>query len=727
MKLLDSEKRDLINLIKNDKKLPEKYRYLLFQDAKKVEINWEDKNFGLYDPNLPFQVIEQIDEPRTENIKLIQSSFDFNTGRQIRGWSNKLIWGDNKQIIASLKNGSLMKSIEDEGGVKLIYIDPPFSVGQDYTIPVDIGSNEILNKEPSVIEMFAYRNTWNKQGNSFLQMLFERFELMKQLLDNNGVLVLRIDFHWGHYAKCILDEVFGIDNFRNEVIINRVKKNVKKDTRKLNLVSGVESLFFYSKSDTFEFKDTEYKLKSEKDGYWRACDSAGARTKVSPARELEGKTFYPPKNRHFTFSQDRMNEMYKNGKLRVNPKTNKIEYFVDPKKFADLDTNWTDIPGYSFKTGYPTENSTQLLERVIKACTNEKDLVCDFFNGSGTTAEVCEKINRKWIVSDIGKFSIHLTKKRLIETQRDQKKNQKNWRSFEILNIGRYQKEYFINNKNQENDKLREKEFIKIILDAYKANFVEGFKTIIGKKQDTYLSCGPVNSYVSRNHVEELIRECLKNKIINVDVLGFDYEMNLFPSIQEEAKQKGLRLNFKKIPLEIFDKNLVESGKVHFHEMPFIDCEIIKKKNKIKVKLTDFATFYDDQNNNLVDDLKNGMSKLLLKPNEIIKVSKNSKGEITEENITKNWYDWIDYWSVDFDYESKPEIISFKNEDNKIQEIWTGNYIFENEWQSFRSKNNKNIELETSEREVKTGSIKIGIKVVDIFGNDSLKIKEINI
>ena len=166
---------------------------------------------------------------------------------------------------------------------------------------------------------------------------------------------------------------------------------------------------------------------------------------------------------------------------------------------------------------------------------------------------------------------------------------------------------------------------------------------------------------------------------------------------------------------------------VHFHEMPFIDFQIIKKKNKIKIKLTDFATFYDEQNNNLVDDLKNGMSKLVLKPNEIIKVSKNKKGEISEENITKNWHDWIDYWSVDFDYESKPEIISFKNEDEKIQEIWTGNYIFENEWQSFRSKTNKNLELETSEREVKKGLIKVGIKVVDIFGNDSLKIREVEI
>ena len=117
-----------------------------------------------------------------------------------------------------------------------------------------------------------------------------------------------------------------------------------------------------------------------------------------------------------------MDELYNQGKLRINEKTNKVQYLVEASTTGIIDTNWTDIPGYSFTTGYPTENSTQLLERVIKACTNENDIVCDFFNGSGTTANVCENLNRKWLVTDIGKFSIHVTKKRLINVQRQLKK-----------------------------------------------------------------------------------------------------------------------------------------------------------------------------------------------------------------------------------------------------------------------------------------------------------------
>ena len=131
MKLSDSEKRDIVRLIESGKNLPEKYRFLLFEDSRKVEIFWEDKSLFVPTENIPFQIIENIDEPRTENFKNIQSSFEFASGKKISGWTNKLIWGDNREIIASLNKGPLRSEIEDQGGVKLIYIDPPFNTGND--------------------------------------------------------------------------------------------------------------------------------------------------------------------------------------------------------------------------------------------------------------------------------------------------------------------------------------------------------------------------------------------------------------------------------------------------------------------------------------------------------------------------------------------------------------------------------------------------------------------
>jgi len=730
MKLTDNEKRDIVRLIEEGKNLPEKYRFLLFGDKRQVEITWNNKTNNVSNLSLPFQIIEQVDEPRNENIKLLQSSFDFATGRQNAGWSNKLIWGDNKYILSSIKNGPLRNEIEKEGGIKLIYIDPPFSKGQDYTIDVAIGDGEVFNKEPSVIENFAYRNTWNREGNSFLQMLYERIFLMKELLKSDGVLVLRIDFQWGHYVKGILDEIFGFNNFRNEIIINRTKKNVTKNTKQLTLLSDVESLYVYSKSDEFEYINTEKKLKEKRESYWRATDDS-AGVSGSPSRIVEGKTFYARKGCHFKFSQERMNQLFKEKKLRINKNTNKVQYQVEESNTTTIGTDWTDIPGYSFSTGYPTENSYQLLERVIKACTNENDLVCDFFNGSGTTAHVSEKLNRKWIATDIGKFSIHVTKKRLINTQRELKEEGKNWRAFEMLNLGKYQREYYVYDGLTERDEIKlldkkrkEDAFNKLILEAYKAEKVDNFLTLRGKKGNTFISIGPINQSLSRNHVEEVIKECLKNNITNVDILGFEYEMGLFPSVQEDAKLQGLRLNYKQIPMDIFDEQAVAKGKVIFFDVAAIEFKPIIKKNFLSVELTDFAVFYNENNLGIDEELKNGNSKIIAEAGNIIRITKNKDDTITREVLTKNWYDWIDYWSVDFDFESKPEILKFKKDD-KIEEFWSGNYIFENEWQSFRTKNNKSIELISSKIEIKKDKTKVAVKVVDIFGNDTMKVIEV--
>ncbi len=167
MNISENDKRDLINLLEKNKYLPEKFRYLLFEESKHVELIWDQKSNFISNLVLPFQVIEHIDEPRSEKVKDAQVSFDFLSGRQLHGWTNKLIWGDNKFVVSSLKNGPMYDEIQKQGGVKLIYIDPPFSVGMNYSIPVKVGDEDEYEKKPSIIENFAYRNIWGKQGNSF--------------------------------------------------------------------------------------------------------------------------------------------------------------------------------------------------------------------------------------------------------------------------------------------------------------------------------------------------------------------------------------------------------------------------------------------------------------------------------------------------------------------------------------------------------------------------------
>ena len=193
MKLTDNEKRDVVKLIEEGKVLPEKYRFLLFEESKQVELIWNGKSDAVTNVVLPFQIIEQIDEPRNEEVKMAQGSFDFSSGRQMTGWTNKLIWGDNKYILSSLKNGPLREEIEKEGGIKLIYIDPPFDVGADFSMNVEIG-DESFEKKPNVLEHIAYRDTWGKGLDSFLCMIHERLALMKDLLAEDGSIYVHCDW-----------------------------------------------------------------------------------------------------------------------------------------------------------------------------------------------------------------------------------------------------------------------------------------------------------------------------------------------------------------------------------------------------------------------------------------------------------------------------------------------------------------------------------------------------
>jgi len=749
MKLTDNEKRDIVRLIEEGKNLPEKYRFLIFDESKQVELNWNGKTDDITNIDLPFQIIEQIDEPRTEKLKIAQGAFDFVSGRQSEGWSNKLIWGDNKYILSSLKNGPMRDEIEKEGGIKLIYIDPPFDVGADFSMKVEVG-DESYEKKPNVLEQLAYRDTWGKGKDSFLSMIYERLILMKDLLADDGSIFVHCDWRLNSSIKLIMDEIFGVDNLINEIIWKR-RGGVLNETHRFGNV--VDFILFYAKTDQNIFhpqktRDDE-NTKSYIEKRFNKKENDGRRYMlqplVNPANrpnlKFEYKGHAPPKN-GWLISETRMKELDEKNLLYFpENKENRISRKIYENEYEGqlVDSLWTDIfpinPMAKERVDYPTQKPEKLIERIINTSTKKGDLIADFFCGSGTTAAVSEKLDRKWICSDLGKFSIHTSRKRMISTQRELKKNNQNWRAFEILNLGKYQRQHYIYDGKTERDEIKinikkkkEFEFKKLILDAYKAVDISGFKTIHGKKGDNCVSIGPINQPLSRNHVEEVIAECLKNRITSVDILGFEYEMGLFPTIQEEAKSKGIRLAYKQIPMEVFDKRAISKNEVVFHDVAYIEFKPIFKGKKLSIELTDFAVFYNEDNLGIDENLMSGKSKVVVENGQIIEKKKDKKGIITENILTKKWYDWVDYWSVDFDYESKPEVIRFKTSDNKIEEEWTGNFIFENEWQSFRGKKEKNkLELKSSEKEILSGKTKVAVKVVDIFGNDTMKVVEVKV
>jgi adenine-specific DNA-methyltransferase len=211
--------------------------------------------------------------------------------------------------------------------------------------------------------------------------------------------------------------------------------------------------------------------------------------------------------------------------------------YLDEMSGVPVQDIWDDLNAINSQAkeavGYATQKPEALLERIIKTSSNEGDLIADFFCGSGTTAAVAEKLGRKWIVSDLGKFAIHTTRKRLIGVQRELKAEGKDYRAFEILNLGKYERQHYIGvNPNlreaEQQKQLAEKEaaFVDLILRAYRAEKTEGFATFHGKKAGRLVAVGPVNLPVTRLFVEEIILECRKKHITKVDILQGEFVLS---------------------------------------------------------------------------------------------------------------------------------------------------------------------------------------------------------
>ena len=719
--LSEAEQRDLFNLIQQGKALPEKYRFMLFEDKREVELVWNGKTRDVCTTVLPFQTLEHIDEPRMET-KTQADLFD-SRGRQMKGWSNKLIWGDNKLILSSLKAGPLRQQIEDAGGLKLIYIDPPFDVGADFSMDIEIGG-ETFHKEPNLLEQIAYRDTWGRGADSFISMIYERLVLMHELLAPDGSIFVHCDWRVSGYIRLALDEVFGKDHLRNEIIwafTGPGSPGMSQFNRKHNTV------FWYSRSkDSWQFNDKDIRVPHDE------------KTAGNFKGGLEGSGF---RGDSYALPDGKIPESW--WEMAIAQR-----FPVDGIK----------------RVGYPTEKPWALVERIIRACSSEDELVADFFSGGGIVAAVAESLGRKWIATDLGKFSIHTTRKRLIGVQRKLKAAERDFRAFEVLNLGRYERQAYLNIGGRLNAEQRaaalaqkEREFRELILRAYKSDPLgtegaaqDGF--FHGTRNGRLVVIGPINMPVGRLFVEEVITECRKRGASRADILAFEFEMGLFPAVLEEARGKGIDLSPKYIPADVFDKRAVDKGQVVFHDISFVEAEPrYDKKNKlaVSIELTDFSVYYTQgAGEHAVTALKEGRSDVICEQGQLYKINKSKGGVINRELLTKHWTDWVDYWAVDFDYLQRKEIIkvpvgtgnggvsSLEGVKSALggeslpefEERWTGGYIFENEWQSFRTRQNRALELTTAVHTYdRPGRYMVAVKVIDIFGNDTMTLVPVNV
>ncbi len=766
MNLTDQEKEQIKAMIDRGEKLPAKYKSLLFADAPEVELVWQGKTSEITGVVLPFQSIEQIDEPRKKDGEQVADLFavDSATGRQSGGWTNKLIWGDNKLVLSSLKNGPLRRQIEEAGGLKLIYIDPPFDVGADFSVNLEVGDGEILTKEPSVIEELAYRDTWGRGTDSYLTMLYERLNLMRDLLALDGSIYIHLAYQVGHSTKVVLDEVFGAGNFRNEIIAKRpITKNLQQQFDTIQALNWAhDNIFWYSRSADHRFKLQLVPYESSKpDGYWHHFWSNADRPTMR--YPLLGVT---PSKGQWKWAKERAERAVENYKVYLREgkalslidywrrtgeklefirlgESRKVENWFPPSDERIADTLWLDVHAYENEKEYATQKHEELLDRIISFASNEGDLVADFFCGSGTTLAVAEKLGRKWIGCDLGRFAIHTTRKRLIGVQRELKAAGKSYRSFEILNLGKYERQYFVgidptlpDAERRAQTRQREEHYLTLILTAYQAQRLFQMPPFHGKKGPALVVVGPVDAPVTQTQVRELVQECQRREISKVDVLGFEFEMGLKPYVADEARQKGVGISLKYIPKDVFDKRAVERGQVKFYDVAYVELKPVVDKLKAHVELTDFGVFYRQDDLELLGEtLKPGGGKVTVENGQVVKISKDKNGVVSREVLTKKWTDWIDYWAVDFDFGRRPEVVRVQGppagrqgENGVETEMRTGNFIFENEWQSFRTRKDRKLELSSAPHEYeKKGRYKIAVKVIDIFGNDTTKVVEVKI
>ena len=563
---------------------------------------------------------------------------------------------------------------------------------------------------------------------SFTAMIYERLILMRDLLAEDGSIYVHCDWRVNSLLKLVMNEVFNADCFRNEIIWS-YRKFARSSPQ---FPQSHDTIFFYTKSKTNIFNKQFVPLAESTMTRWKGKKRGGK----------------DPNNR---FATD------------------------EDSPGAAMPDVW-DIPltigANPQNTGYPTQKPIELVQRVLEASSNPGDLIADFFCGSGTLAAVAEGLRtrkieqntgsakqkfyfaegRKWICADLSKFAIHTTRKRMIGVQRHLKAEGKDYRAFEILNLGKYERQHFVGlnpnlREEEQRQQLAAKEtaFLDLILKAYRAEKLEHSAAFHGKKAGRLVAVGPVNLPVTRLFVEEVILECRKKHITRVDILGFEFEMGLFPNVLDEARAKGIDIAPKYIPAEVFDKRAVEKNQVVFHDVAAIEVKPHVRKNSVAVELTDFSVFYSQESIATAEaSLRDKSNKIVAEKGQIVKVSKDAMGIVKRERLTKKWTDWIDYWAVDFNFESKREIIRIPRDKMgqvqipgmeqpeqldlpEYEEVWTGDYIFENEWQSFRTKKDRLLELTSVFHECTPGRRKLAVKVVDIFGNDTMTIVEVNV
>ena len=591
---------------------------------------------------MPLQKIETIDEPRSR--AEVQGLLFEEQKAHRDDFRNMLIWGDNKLVMASLLR-------DFKGKIDLIYIDPPFDVGADFTMSLPIGDDgETLDKDQSTLEMVAYRDMWGKGTDSYLQILYERMILMRELLSENGSIYVHLNWHVGHTVKLLMDEIFGNDHFVNEIIWQlQAGQRVRTYFPRKH-----DTLLLYSKTNEFYFNTDDKILKEPYDEttvsmHFIKTDENGRKYREYPS----GKRFYADE-----------------GKMISDV-------------WSDIGSQYATSPIMREYTGFPTQKPEKLLERIIIASSSLNSLVADFFCGSGTTGAVAEKLGRRWIMADLGRFAIHTSRKRLINVQRELNDEHQPYRSFDVYNLGRYERQWWQKEALQGADS----EHRRVVLEFFRAEpLVNPPSPLLhGRKAGAYVHVDRIDSIFTREEVGAVASAVQQAGGKEVQCLAWDFEMDLRMYCDKLEQELGVRIKLYTIPREIMERNRKDPPP--FFEVATLTAEPVYRmaegKRMVDIKLTSF----------------------------IPSLAEVPEKELTalQERALRSGFDFIDFWAVDFDYHPEQP--------------------FNHHWQAYRTRKNRALPTvsDLHYSYTKPGKHTACVKVIDVFGADTSITVEVNI
>ena len=548
----------------------------------------------------------------------------FNAALDGGSWMNRLVYGDNLLTMQALLAGDPQTGLPSlRGKVDLIYIDPPFDSKANYRTPITL-PNASFSQRPTVIEQFAYADTWEEGTISYLKMIYPRLMLMKEMLSEKGSIYVHIDWHIGAYVKVVLDEIFGKENFRNEIIW---KRGTVKGAKAVGnqFARNHDMILYYSKGNDYVYH-TQYLPYSEeyiKQRYTKDDnDGRGPYTDQAIG----------------TRSEDSLIEMEKDNRIFITSTgKRRVKYYLSEAKGIAMDDSWNDISEVNSmakeNVGYATQKPEALLERIIKASSNEGDLVCDFFGGSGTTAAVAEKLGRRWITCDIGKPASLVMRKRFI----DQEVN-----PFLYQSIGDYQKEAFHNNK-----KLRRVgDLSQVVLGLFGAlpfspeqvsdrnfGYVKGTRNLVMVDSPNRLTTA-----ATVRRAVEAKASLLGGDWDKVIVLGWNFAFDISQAIE---KYKNSNVEVLVIPPDLLDKlskkgfkKLIADKTVRFSSLQYLVV------NPVEVTV----------NGNGEDELDISLSNYVLLSPDNIPLDDKDKEKLLQV-MEQDPLSLIEYWSIDPDYD----------------------------------------------------------------------------